>query len=75
MNWTFTPMRKLLSLATYAFVTGTMMFSLAACADEPEVEDDFDADTTLIETPLYDTTMYDTTMMDTTMADTTDMGM
>lgn len=71
----YLPFRRFMSLATTFAVAIVLSLSMAACADETEVENQFDEDTTMLDTPMYDTTAFDTTMSDTLFGDTTGMDM
>lgn len=71
----YMPFRRLLSLVGTFAVATVLSLSLAACADETEIENEFEEDTTMFDTPMYDTTAFDTTMSDTLFEDTTGMGM
>jgi len=59
------PLRRWFSLIALGALAMVLSLSLAACAEETEIEDEFDQDTTLLDTPAYDTTMFDTMRIDT----------
>lgn len=70
----FLPFRRFMSLAATFAVATVLSLSLAACADETDVENEFQEDTTMLDTPMMpDTMMMDTTMSDTLFGDTTGM--
>ncbi len=72
----YQPFRRLLSMTATLAVVAVLSLSLAACADETDVENQFEEDTTMLETPMMpDTAAFDTTMSDTLFGDTTGMGM
>lgn len=71
----YAPLRRLVSFMGTLAVAAALSLSLSACADETEVDDGFETDTTMFDTPMYDTTAFDTTMTDTLFDDTTGMGM
>ena len=71
----YLPFRRLVSVVSTLAVAFVLSFSFAACADETEVENEFEQDTTMLDTPMYDTTAFDTTMSDTLFEDTVDTGM
>ena len=71
----YLPFQRFTSIAATLAIAMVLSLSLAACAEETEVENQFEDDTTMLETPMYDTTAFDTTMSDTLLNDTTGMGM
>ncbi len=72
----YQPFSRFMSVvATFAIAT-VMSLSLAACADDTDIQNEFEEDTTMLETPMMpDTAVFDTTMSDTLFGDTTGMGM